>query len=46
MLFNIQPPGQVSNNPTSGFPNKFELEAPSSEEAEKGSKILQLLEFS
>ena len=30
------PPGQVSNNPTSGFPNKFESEAPSSEESQKG----------
>ena len=30
------PPGEVSNNPTSGFPNKFELEAPTSEEAKKG----------
>ena len=31
-----KPPGEVSNNPTSGFPNKFESEAPSSEEARKG----------
>ena len=30
------PPGKVSNNPTSGFPNKFESEAPSSEESQKG----------
>jgi len=30
------PPGKFSNNPTSGFPSKFESEAPSSEEAKKG----------
>ena len=35
MLFNIKP-GKVSNNPTSGFPEKFESEAPSSEESQKG----------
>ena len=32
------PPGQVSENPTSGFSNKFESEAPSSEESQKGFK--------
>ena len=30
------PPGQDSNNPTSGFPKKFESEAPSFEESQKG----------
>ena len=30
------PPGRVSDNPTSGFPNKFEKEAPTSDESKKG----------
>ena len=32
------PPGTTSENPTSGFSNKFESQAPSSEESQKGFK--------